>query len=96
MLVRALLTICVFLISYNFINGQSPNYSEDIAPIIYNICLQCHHVGGISSLSLETYANTVTNAGSLAIDGIVLILVLVRVPVQRYGVQYLLSFRIVL
>ncbi len=65
MLVRVLLTICVFLISYNFINGQSPNYSEDIAPIIYNKCLQCHHVGGISSLSLETYANTVTNAGMI-------------------------------
>ncbi len=62
---RVLLTICVFLISYNFINGQSPNYSEDIAPIIYNKCLQCHHVGGISSLSLETYANTVTNAGMI-------------------------------
>ena len=45
--------------------SQNPNYSEDIAPIIYGKCLQCHHVGGISSLSLETYANTVTNAGMI-------------------------------
>ena len=43
--------------------AQSPNYSEDIAPIIYNKCLQCHHTGGIAPLSLETYANTVSNSG---------------------------------
>ena len=43
--------------------GQSPTYSEDIAPIIYGKCLQCHHSGGISNLNLESYANTVTNAG---------------------------------
>ena len=45
--------------------GQNPNYSEDIAPIIYNKCLQCHHSGGIAPLSLETYANTVSNAGMI-------------------------------
>lgn len=45
--------------------GQSPNYSEDIAPIIYNKCLQCHHNGGISPLSLETYAATVFNSGMI-------------------------------
>jgi hypothetical protein len=43
--------------------GQNPNYSEDIAPIIYGKCLRCHHSGGISNLNLESYANTVTNAG---------------------------------
>ena len=44
---------------------QSPNYSEHIAPIIYNKCLQCHYDGGISPLSLETYANTVANSGMI-------------------------------
>ena len=43
--------------------GQNPNYSEDVAPIIFNKCLKCHHNGGIAPLSLETYANTVVNAG---------------------------------
>jgi len=42
--------------------AQNPNYSEDIAPILYGKCLQCHHSGGISNLNLESYANTVTNA----------------------------------
>ena len=45
--------------------GQNPNYSEDIAPILYGKCLQCHHSGGISNLNLESYANTVTNAGMI-------------------------------
>ena len=45
--------------------GQSPNYSEDIAPIIYGKCLQCHNSDGISNLNLESYANTVSNAGMI-------------------------------
>ena len=45
--------------------AQNPNYSEDIAPILYGKCLQCHHSGGISNLNLESYANTVTNAGMI-------------------------------
>ena len=45
--------------------GQNPNYSEDIAPIIYNKCLQCHHNGGIAPLSLETYSSAVLNSGMI-------------------------------
>ena len=56
-----ILFFLIFISSYVF--GQSPNYSEDIAPIIYNKCLQCHHTGGIGPLSLETYPNAVSNAG---------------------------------
>ena len=45
--------------------GQNPNYSEDIAPILYRKCLQCHHNGGIAPLTLETYASVVSNAGMI-------------------------------
>jgi hypothetical protein len=45
--------------------SQNPNYSEDIAPIMYDKCLKCHHNSGIAPLSLETYANTVSNAGMI-------------------------------
>ena len=41
--------------------GQNPNYSEHVAPIIYNKCLQCHHNNGIAPLSFENYANVITN-----------------------------------
>lgn len=45
--------------------AQSPNYSEDIAPIIYDHCLKCHYSGGIGPINLETYANTVANSGMI-------------------------------
>jgi hypothetical protein len=58
--------LIIILLCFPFIGfGQNPNYSEDIAPIIYNKCLQCHHSGGISPLPLETYANAVSNAGMI-------------------------------
>jgi len=56
-----LILLCFPIIGF----AQNPNYSEDIAPIIYGKCLQCHHSGGISNLNLESYANTVTNAGMI-------------------------------
>jgi len=58
--------ILIFLFSFPLILfGQTPTYSEDIAPIIYNKCLQCHHSGGIAPLSLETYADAISNAGMI-------------------------------
>ena len=46
-----------------FVVGQNPTFSEDIAPIIYGKCLQCHYNGGIAPLSLETYTDAAYNAG---------------------------------
>ena len=51
-------------ITSNF-KAQNPNYSEHVAPIIYDKCLKCHHNGGISPIPLETYSNTVLNAGMI-------------------------------
>ena len=45
--------------------GQNPNYSEDIAPILYGKCLQCHYNGGIAPLTLETYSSVVSNGGMI-------------------------------
>jgi hypothetical protein len=57
---KKLIFICLIpVINY----AQTPNYSEDIAPIIYDKCLQCHHSNGVAPLNLETYINTVSNAG---------------------------------
>jgi len=35
--------------------AQVPNYSEDIAPIIYANCSSCHHSGGIAPFPLMSY-----------------------------------------
>ena len=45
--------------------AQNPNYCEDIAPILYAKCLQCHHNEGIAPLALETYASVASNAGMI-------------------------------
>jgi hypothetical protein len=45
--------------------GQNTNYSEDIAPILYGKCLQCHYNGGIAPLTLETYTSVVSNSGMI-------------------------------
>ena len=58
---KRLIVSLVFISLFSY--SQNPNYSEDIAPIIYNKCLQCHHTGGIAPLSFETYSNAVSNAG---------------------------------
>ena len=44
------LIIFIFLIPL-LINAQNPNYSEHVAPILYNKCLQCHNVDGIALYS---------------------------------------------
>ena len=56
-----LILLCLPMISF----GQNPNYSEDIAPILYGKCLQCHHTGGIAPLVFETYASVVSNSGMI-------------------------------
>ena len=57
------LLILLFLPSISY--GQAPTYSEDIAPITYGKCLQCHYNGGIAPLALQTYASVVSNAGMI-------------------------------
>ena len=57
------LLVLLFLTSISF--GQAPTYSEDIAPITYGKCLQCHYNGGIAPLALQTYASVVSNAGMI-------------------------------
>ncbi len=48
--------------------SQSPNFSEDIAPIFYNKCTQCHHSGGVAPFSLIDYptAFAFSNSGAIS------------------------------
>lgn len=57
-LMRSLITsaILVCFVSVSF--AQTPTFSEDVAPIIFNKCATCHHEGGIAPFPLMSYANT--------------------------------------
>jgi len=43
------------------IESSTINFSEDIAPIIYENCSGCHHTGGIGPFSLVSYNDVFTN-----------------------------------
>lgn len=45
--------------------AQTPNWSEHIAPILFNNCTSCHVDGGIGPFSLATYNQAVTYSGGV-------------------------------
>lgn len=56
-----LLTFCLFLICQSMF-AQTPTWSEDIAPLIYENCSSCHHTGAIAPFELMSYEDVVTYA----------------------------------
>jgi len=61
-----ILAFTIFTSSFFFLNtsldkGKNVNFSEDIAPILYDNCTACHHDGGIAPFSLVTYNDAFTN-----------------------------------
>ena len=63
---KNLLLFLIFLPLICF--SQSPNFSEDIAPIFYDKCTQCHHSGGVAPFSLIDYAtaSAFSNSGAIS------------------------------
>ena len=45
--------------------SQSVNWANDIAPILYKHCVQCHHDGAIGSFSLIDYQSAFTNRDNI-------------------------------
>jgi len=59
------------LVSLSFINviwAQTPDWSENIAPIIYNNCTKCHHPGGIGKYSFMDYVDVKAMAYTIKYD----------------------------
>lgn len=48
--------------------AQTPDWSTDVAPILYAKCTGCHNPNGIAPFSLLTYNDAVTNAPDMASD----------------------------
>lgn len=55
------------LSSFGFVlaSAQSVNFSEDIAPIIYDNCTSCHRPGEIAPFPLTSYAEVANKANSI-------------------------------
>ncbi|MFT6747715.1 MAG: hypothetical protein ACJAZ2_002072 [Glaciecola sp.] len=48
--------------------AQNPNYSEHVAPIIYDNCSGCHHAGGIAPFSLMSFNDASVYSSLISYD----------------------------
>ncbi|MCB0697252.1 MAG: hypothetical protein KDC07_07800 [Chitinophagaceae bacterium] len=55
------LTSCLFALGQNA-TAQTPQWSTDIAPILFNNCAGCHRPSGIGPFELLTYQGAVNKA----------------------------------
>jgi len=51
----ALFTVLAFASFTTAVDGQTPTFSKDVAPILQRSCQQCHRPGAIAPMSLLTY-----------------------------------------
>src|ERR1700741_512734 len=61
-------SVCILFLFIAFgLKAQEvvPSFSEDIAPIIYNKCSSCHHIGGIGPMSFCSYEEVKKNASMI-------------------------------
>lgn len=63
---RLLQFLCPFLLLTNAATAQTPVWSTDIAPILYNNCASCHRPSGIGPFELLTYQDAKNNAGGIS------------------------------
>ena len=52
---KVILFVTIYFFFFFALNGQNITWSDDIACIVYNKCVQCHHPGGVGPFSLMTY-----------------------------------------
>ncbi len=48
--------------------AQIPQWSTDVAPILYNHCTGCHHSGGIAPFALMTFMDALNEAPAMLYD----------------------------
>ena len=63
---KKLLLLTCSLLSINAIHAQTPVWSTDVAPILYNNCVSCHRPSGIGPFELLTYQDAVNKAGAIS------------------------------
>ncbi|MEO6165915.1 MAG: T9SS type A sorting domain-containing protein [Chitinophagales bacterium] len=59
---KKVLPLSIFLFTSPVIFAQVPNWSDQVAKIIYNNCSNCHREGGIGPFTLMSYDDAVTNS----------------------------------
>lgn len=65
MLQRLLLPVLALLLAAEGTHAQTPVWSTDIAPILFNNCASCHRPTGIAPFNLLTYNDAVNRASGI-------------------------------
>lgn len=48
--------------------AQTPTWSTDVAPIIYNRCASCHRSGGVAPFTLFNYSDAIAHASTIRVQ----------------------------
>jgi hypothetical protein len=59
---KSLLLVLLGMVALVQGEAQTPVWSTDVAPILYNNCATCHRPGGVAPFSLMTYNDAVTQS----------------------------------
>lgn len=51
--------LIAFTLLNTIIKAQNPNWAQDIAPILYKNCTNCHHTGGLAPFPLISFSDAV-------------------------------------
>lgn len=62
---KKLILLTIVLVSFKVNQAQTPTWSNDIAPIMFQNCTSCHHTGGLAPFSLTTFSGAYTNRISI-------------------------------
>lgn len=67
---KNLFPLCLFgsLLFSVTVYSQTPTWSQDIAPIVYQHCTVCHNTGGVAPFPLEHYFTAFTWSANMAAD----------------------------
>jgi hypothetical protein len=64
---RRLLLLVVIFSAFSLDRALSQNWSENIAPIFYEKCTQCHRAGGIAPTNYMDYSDVVQDAATIRV-----------------------------
>jgi mono/diheme cytochrome c family protein len=63
---KRLLLLAAVVFSVSESKSQTPVWSTDVAPILYNNCASCHRQGGIAPFSLLTYVDATSHGAAMS------------------------------
>ena len=64
-MIKKITVIAFLLLATKFSNAQTPNWSDNIATIIYSHCSNCHRAGGLAPFPLMSFNDVDSNSNDI-------------------------------